>query len=331
MLHNNYFRFMNGRIFSSLFIIIILFISCQNGKSPDKRSENKIVETKNNIEKKIESFPLPTIPTMLSSPKEREKYLVQHYWDNFDFNDTSYIHRAEITEQGWVNYIDLLKQSPLPEAQRVIKAMMRAISTKNTKVFKYFTELADKYLYDPNSPLQEEELYIPILEVMVKTPTLSDAEKIRPKDRLKLALKNRVGQLATDFSYTLISGIKTNLYRVPGEFTLLFFNNPGCHACEETINKLKFSVIINQLITNKRLKIVAIYPDAEIDEWQKHINDFPKEWINGYDKGVTIKTKNIYDLKAIPTLYLLDKEKKVLLKDAFLPEIELYFKKHNIL
>ena len=50
----------------------------------------------------------------------------------------------------------------------------------------------------------------------------------------------------------------------------------------------------------------------------------PKEWINGYDKKLVIKEKNLYDLKAIPTLYLLDKDKKVLLKDATVAQIDQY-------
>ena len=65
-------------------------------------------------------------------------------------------------------------------------------------------------------------------------------------------------------------------------------------------------------------------PDEELDEWRKHLNEFPKEWINGYDKKFAIKEQQLYDLKAIPTLYLLNKEKTVLLKDATAQAIEEY-------
>ena len=68
----------------------------------------------------------------------------------------------------------------------------------------------------------------------------------------------------------------------------------------------------------------ARIPDEELDEWRKHLNEFPKEWINGYDKKFAIKEQQLYDLKAIPTLYLLNKEKTVLLKDAPAQAIEEY-------
>ena len=82
--------------------------------------------------------------------------------------------------------------------------------------------------------------------------------------------------------------------------------------------------IINQLLEQKRLTVLSIYPDEELDEWRKHLNEFPKEWVNGYDKTFAIKEQQLYDLKAIPTLYLLNKDKTVLLKDAPAQTIEEY-------
>lgn len=163
---------------------------------------------------------------------------------------------------------------------------------------------------------ENEEFYIPVLEAMVASPILSETEKIRPQARLELAQKNRVGTKALDFTYTLASGAQGTLYQIKSDYTLLFINNPGCHACTETIEALKSIPMVSELIKKKKLTILSLYPDEELDEWRKHRSEFPAEWINGYDKSFTIKTKNLYDLKAIPTLYLLDANKKVLLKDA---------------
>ena len=154
-------------------------------------------------------------------------------------------------------------------------------------------------------------------------------EKVRPKARLELAQKNRIGTKAINFTYTLASGAQGSLYQLNADYLLLFINNPGCHACTETIEGLKQAPIISQLIKEKKLIVLSIYPDEELDDWRKHLNEFPKEWINGYDKKFTIKEKQLYDLKAIPTLYLLNKEKTVLLKDATTQAIEEYLMIHQ--
>ena len=81
--------------------------------------------------------------------------------------------------------------------------------------------------------------------------------------------------------------------------------------------------------TGKEVGTSLHLPDEELDEWKKHLSEFPNEWINGYDKKFTIKEEQVYDLKAIPTLYLLDKDKTVLLKDATAPAIEAYLMQHQ--
>lgn len=282
--------------------------SCNSGNASSQRDDSAPQDT-------IKAFALPAIPPMLTEPELRADYLVKHYWDNVNFADTNYIHHPEITEQAWADYCDILNHVPLQAAQAAMKRTI-VLAEKEKKVYDHITELADKYLYDPNSPMRNEEFYIPVLEAMVASKILDETEKIRPQERLELAQKNRKGTKAFDFTYTLTSGTQGTLYQVKAEYTLLFINNPGCHACAEGIEAIKNSAIISQLMADNRLKVLALYPDEELDEWRKHRNDFPSEWINGYDKALTLKTENRYDLRAIPTLYLLDNNKRVILKDA---------------
>lgn len=303
------------------FLFLILCTACGNRKASDNQTEDiKSDSTK--------IFALPIIPAMLSTPELRADYLVRHYWENVDFADTTYLDHREVMEQAWVDYIDIMKLVPEETAISAIKQMYKD-TEKKKKVFFFFTDLAEKYLYDPNSPMRNEELYIPVLDAMLESTVLDDTEKILPKGRRDLAEQNRSGRQAEDFTYTLVSGKSGTLYGVKANYTLLFINNPGCHACEEGIKELKQASAINKEFEAGNLKILSVYPDEDKEEWERHLSDFPKEWINGYDKKLMIKEKNLYDLKAIPTLYLLDKNKKVLLKDAVVGQIEQYLQQRQ--
>ena len=77
------------------------------------------------------------------------------------------------------------------------------------------------------------------------------------------------------------------------------------------------------------IAILTVYPDADIDEWRSHLPQMPAIWIHSYDKETTITKQKLYDIKAIPTLYLLDKDKKVILKDTSIEAIEAFFAKPN--
>ena len=86
--------------------------------------------------------------------------------------------------------------------------------------------------------------------------------------------------------------------------------------CREISEQMKQSQIISNLLRNGKLKIVAIYPDENLEEWNKHYSEIPSTWINGYDRGCHIERENLYNVNAIPALYLLDKDKIVLVKDS---------------
>ena len=73
---------------------------------------------------------------------------------------------------------------------------------------------------------------------------------------------------------------------------------------------------IAALIKAGRLQVVDVYIDQEIDDWRAHIPEYPAEWINGYDQDYVIRTDLLYNVRGIPSIYLLDASKTVLMKDA---------------
>ena len=59
-----------------------------------------------------------------------------------------------------------------------------------------------------------------------------------------------------------------------------------------------------------------IYIDEDIALWKQRMAGYPANWINGYDPTFTIRQDLIYNVRALPSLYLLDRDKTVLAKDA---------------
>ena len=296
-----------------LLSFMLIFSAC-NGQ------QSKKAETGDTKER---TFEMVSVPSVITKPEERAAYLITHYWDKFDFTDTALVHLPEITEQAASNYIDMMKYVPSATAASSIKNMMNKAAVDST-MFAYFAGLYEKYLYDPNSPMRDESLYIPVLEVILQAPVFDEVHKVRPAHLLEVALKNRIGEPATDFTYTLADGKKGTLYRVKADYLLLFFYNPDCHACKEITDQLAASPVVNAWIKDNKLKILAVYPDEDLDAWKNHISYMPASWINSYDSTVSLKNDEIYDLKAIPTLYLLDKDKKVILKDVTFNQIDNY-------
>ena len=61
---------------------------------------------------------------------------------------------------------------------------------------------------------------------------------------------------------------------------------------------------------------MVIYPDADSEMWKNRISRMPIGWIDAYSPDGEIADKLLYYLPAMPSLYLLDADKRVILKDA---------------
>lgn len=260
-------------------------------------------------------FRLPEVPLMLTDSVEISKYIALHYWDNYDFKTSSETKQKGSLEEIFSNFIGFLQNVPLNVAASGIKTMMQKAQA-DSLVFSRFMSMCERHLYDATSPNRNDELYIPALEVIIASNLITPTYKIRPQFQLKMALKNRVGTKASNLFFELANGHHESLYQIESRFTILLFYNPGCHTCQETLSKMKESALVSRLIAEKKLHIAAIYTDSDKKEWLDYNRNIPATWTNGWDQSQKIKSDLMYDLKASPTLYLLDEHKKVILKDA---------------
>ena len=139
-----------------------------------------------------------------------------------------------------------------------------------------------------------------------------------------LAQQPTTGNLeqANDFTYTLASGDQETLYALSSEMVLLYFYDPTCEDCHALMSQLEQSDIVNRLINGNLLTVLAVYPDEDTEIWNEYAGHVPQKWINGYDKGVKIHTEGIFLIRSFPTLYLLNKDKMILLKEMSFKELE---------
>lgn len=97
---------------------------------------------------------------------------------------------------------------------------------------------------------------------------------------------------------------------------MLFFFDPDCNNCREIKKEFASSTVINRLLEHRILKILALYPEENIEVWNNYLNKMPADWIVARDPKNVIRNKELYELQALPTIYLLDGQKRIILKDA---------------
>ena len=285
-------------------------------------------------EKKAEQFqalPFPDLqlPTMISGQQEALEYMAVNYWNGITDLSRNYpsdsllvsgVRRGDV-EQKFADWTSIMEYAGHGIWSKAVgnlydRALACEVKDTSSQVFETFVDLFQKYYYDPNSPMRNEEVYYHFVMRYASFEGLSDVERGKYEREARLCALNRIGAKAADFRFADRRGKMTNLYDIKAEMTLLFFSNPGCDACMQIINVLRDEPFIASHIASGRLVVVNVYIDEDIQAWRDYMPIYPEEWYNGFDPDYVLRSNELYAVRAIPSLYLLDAEKRVILKDA---------------
>ena len=100
---------------------------------------------------------------------------------------------------------------------------------------------------------------------------------------------------------------------VRAPLTILYFFNPECDACGPITDQL---VPVYNRVKNRGVTVYAAYLDRKTEVWENYIAEKKLDWINVYDPDGSEGIEAKYDIYAIPMIYLLDAEKKIIARDV---------------
>ena len=212
------------------------------------------------------------------------------------------------------------------KAEFLMNATMETLA-KDPKGYRQMMELAERRFSDAADPIHNEGLYMVVLKHVTENFVLSNAEKEKQRLLLEGAKKNMIGSVAADFDYVVAGDKATHhLKDLKANNILVYFNNPDCESCEAVKQRLAENELINNLVNDKKLIVLAIYPYDDQKLWKKA--KYPKMMINGWNQSHQIEYAELYDLPTLPCFYLLDKDYKVLIKnEGSLNKVEAMLKK----
>lgn len=306
----------------ALVLSLLCLVACGGGK-------------KSAAERKCHPFPQITVPSVYTAPSEKLEYTVLHFWDEYfsrgGFTDSTAVLGVRLAEveQQVANYVSLLDRVPMKLAKKGVGKLFDKIEAQQKKneaslQYRVLTELVCRYLYDPNSPMRNEDYFLPFVSALVKSPFTP--EELRPgyEFQERMCSINQYGEKVPNFKFKDIRGRNHSLYGVKAEYTMLFFSNPGCHSCKQIIEDVCSWPYTEEFIAGGRLAVVNVYIDKEIEEWKAYEHNYPRNWITGYDYKFEIREDNLYYVRAIPCLYLLDGNKRVIMRDAPTEKVMIY-------
>lgn len=262
----------------------------------------------------------PFVPALLEK-EERVNFLKNHYFDQVDFTDTALLNSTVFVNKA-ISYLSLYSNNRLSQKQleaEFIKAVtiMLSAASVNPEVFKFWLDYLvsgfDKFHFDEVITYMADNFEDPF-------SCEDQPRKTALQKKLETFKKLSPGNVAPPLEIRDAGGTMVRLSDIPSEFTLLVFWSTQCPHCTAMMDRLKE---LYDKQKTRRFEVVAVSIDTNRADWTGFIGEHRLNWINVSElKGFSGKSCDDYNIYATPTLFLLDRDKRIVAKPVSFYELE---------
>lgn len=264
------------------------------------------------------------------------EYHRAHYFDSFNFADNGLIRTPFFKPR--LDFFFQRMIAPVPDTIIRYADMVIERGRANADMFSYLTEYFFQY-YQNSEYVGHDAVVLHLADKYylsgLATWASNDYKK-SIKERADRIRPNLVGNTAPELLLQTHDSTYISLLKTPAEYTIVAFYEPGCGHCMTEIPQLWK---LYEKVRTHGVVVFAIYTQYKRSEWDKFLKEHPQyDWINAWD-GIEGKDENgkpttfslgsnfrtLYDVYSTPTLYLLDKDKKIMAKRIGIDTLEKIF------
>ena len=276
------------------------------------------------IAKYIKSAQLPVVD--ISIPLDKQlAYLKSHALDNVDFNNSLLIN-SDLFSNKTIEYLTYFRnpQLPLELLEKEFMVAVDSILNKarvNQLVYQHIVE----YLIDGFKKFGFDKVLDYIVESYVIKDDLCLDVKTEGliKRRIDQAKFLKIGNVVPNIIISDLSGKQIELKNITTEKTLIVFYASWCSHCKELLPKLNE---FYKTLRENKIEVLAVSLDSKKEDWQNFINSNCSSLINVSDlKGWDGKASADYFIYATPTMFLVDRDMKIIGKPMTFNELKNLF------
>ena len=253
-------------------------------------------------------------PVMIPKEMNWDDYLSfnqLHYFDDVDFGDTSLINTNVLTAKAidYLGFYSINSQNKELQEQVFIRAVDTVLlkAMENGKVYDFLMQ----YLIEGFEMYGFDRVISHIAENYEPASTcVNEDRKSELQKRMENLRKLAVGNIAPDIVIENAQGEKLNLAGIDNDLTVILFWASWCPHCNQMIPGLKR---LYQEGDMPDFEILAISLDTSATDYMQAIAVQETAWINyselnGWDSKAVVD----YSIYATPTMFILDRNRKIL-------------------
>ncbi|MGF1534450.1 MAG: redoxin domain-containing protein [Bernardetiaceae bacterium] len=252
--------------------------------------------------------------------REQLHYYRQHFFDYTDLSDARVV-RTPLLEPKLEDYLERLTVRHPDSIIVAIDAIMSLV--KDDEVYKF---CASHFLnkYAKSKYMGMDAVYA---HIALKYYDKGKAFWMKEEDIARIVNNARklvpllIGNVAPDMSLKTLDGKPIRLHEVKANYTIIYFWDPDCGICKKAAKVL---VEVYEKYKPYNVEIFGICNKTyeELNKCSESVAEKNMTWINTADPYGQGQAHAKYDIRANPTLFILDQDKKIIYKQIGADQID---------
>ncbi|NCT74944.1 MAG: DUF5106 domain-containing protein [Chitinophagaceae bacterium] len=262
------------------------------------------------------------------------RYFKDHYWDGINFWDDRITRTpASLFEDRLDKYYNTLVVPHPDSTIRELNWMLGYASASKEMTRYLLVKFITRYLNQKY--MWEDAVYVHLFE---KYFANKDYDWLTPQGKKMITeraynlMANIMGNKAEDIALPDSAGTIRMLYADTATYTLVCIWDPTCGHCKETLPKLDSMYRSKWKAAGLHIYAMARETEGKKKDWTAFISDHQlQDWTHVYyskedekmrvDAGIPSYIQ-LYDAQTVPTLYLLDRDKRIMAKKLSWDQID---------
>lgn len=259
------------------------------------------------------------------------QYYKKHYWDGITFMDERIIRTPFFLPKVEKFFREVVSPSPDSIIRESDYLLLRARTAP--EMYKFLLNwLTDEYI-NPKY-MGQDAVFVHLFEKYHSkgiSSWLNEKQMTAISNRAYMLMSNLIGEQAANLEMVDSSGVAVPLYGVSADYIIVCFWDPTCGHCRDEVPRL--DSMYHAKWEKQGVKIYAVLTEIKEQlKWREFINKYNlQSWVNVYqteaqkkesDESKKPSYKQLYDVTQTPTLYLLDRDKRIIAKKLTLQQID---------
>jgi thioredoxin-related protein len=256
-------------------------------------------------------------------------YYINHYWDNMDFSDPALvtIPQGVFSDRLKVYFDEVVP----PLVDSIIKyADILVEKAKNTpELFRYFVVYVTSK-YERSQYVAHDAVFVHMVQKYYEKGlcTWTDEAVLERMINHANKIKNiLIGKKIPELYMYDTAGVMRSNYEINKKYTIMWFWDMNCGHCKTMTPKL--IEFYNRAKDSLDFEVYAVCLTTDLEKWKKTIIEKELPWINVGGNHMNIDYRQVYDVVTTPVLFVLDREKKIIVKKIGVDELENFIRHYD--